>query len=145
MVLRSGFLITGMVLGSLAIWTASPALWLWIASQMEGGGPPTMGAIAVVVIGVAATTIALGKGLAVLHARWRELHGQKATIRVHLAWLRSLRGERNTDRPRETGADVHLSLLDIILVISVLVAITLYNVWFLFYADSPIDFRSGRD
>ncbi len=139
--LQAALLIAGMVVGCLAIWTASPALWLWVGSQIDRAGPPSMGAIGVVVIGVGLTTVALGKLLAILHADYRELNGTRATIRVHLAWLRSMRG----DRPHETAArDAHLTVLDFILVCSVLVALALYQYWFLFKSGSPIDLRSGR-
>ncbi|HLM49156.1 MAG TPA: hypothetical protein VK279_01310 [Solirubrobacteraceae bacterium] len=137
---RSAVLIAAMVLGALCIWTASPAAWLWVASQMEGGGPPTMEAIAVVVIGVGLTTLALGKLLAVLDARHRALYRRRRTIRIHLPWLRSMRGER----VRETGPSVELTVLDVILVASVIIAVALYNVWFLFESGSPIDLRTGR-
>lgn len=139
--LRASGLVAGMVAGALAIWTVSPLAWLWVASQMDAGRSPSMGAITVVIVGVCATTLAIGKALAVLHARYRELHHTRQTIRVHLPWLRSLRGER----ARETGAaSVELTVLDVILVTSVLLAVGAYELWFLFLSTSPIDLRTGR-
>jgi hypothetical protein len=138
--LRALALIAGMAIGCVSIWTVSPLVWLWIASQMEAGGPPSMGAIAVVILGVAFTTIAIGKLLAVLHARYRDLSGTRQTIRLHLSWLRSMRGER----PHETGPEVELNVLDVILIASIFIALGLYDYWFLFLSDSPIDFRTGR-
>jgi hypothetical protein len=138
--LRALGLIAGMTIGCVSIWTVSPLLWLWIASQMEAGGPPSMGAIAVVILGVGFTTIAIGKLLAVLHARYRDLAGTRQTIRLHLSWLRSIRGER----PHETGPEVELNVLDVILIASIFIALGLYDYWFLFLSDSPIDFRTGR-
>lgn len=44
-------------------------------------------------------------------------------------------------RPRE----VELTALDVILVSSVLLALGLYNYWFLFEAGSPLDQRTGRE
>ncbi|MEA2306397.1 MAG: hypothetical protein QOH43_3677 [Solirubrobacteraceae bacterium] len=140
--LKAGGLVAGMVTGALAIWTVSPVGWLWVASQMDAGRSPSMGAITVVLLGVCGTTLAIGKGLAVLHARYRELHHTRQTIRVHLPWLRSLRGER----ARETGADsVELTVLDVILVGSVLLAVGAYELWYLFLSTSPIDLRTGRE
>jgi hypothetical protein len=134
-------LVAGMVAGSLSIWTASPLLWLWVASQMDAGRSPSMGAITVVVVGICATTLAIGKLLAVLHARYRDLHHTRATIKVHLPWLRSMRGER----ARETGADhVELTVLDVVLISSVLLAVGAYELWFAFLSTSPIDLRTGR-
>ena len=138
--LRATILIIGMVGGCLSIWTLSPLLWLWIASQVDKGGPPSMSAITVVIVGVALTTIAIGKGLATLQALYREIDGTRPTVKLHLAWLRSLRGER----PRERAGEVELTVLDAILVASVLIALGLYQYWFLFKAGSPIDLRTGR-
>jgi hypothetical protein len=139
--LKAAALVTGMVAAALAIWTASPLGWLWVASQMDAGRSPSMGAITVVIVGVCGTTLVIGKALAVLHARYRELHHTRQTIRVHLPWLRSMRGER----AHETGSDsVELTVLDVILVTSVLLALGAYELWFLFLSTSPIDLRTGR-
>ena len=139
--LKATGLIVAMSLLALSIWTANPLAWLWIASQMESGGPPTMSAIAAMVVGVALTTIAIAKGLAWLNSIYRGLYATKPTVKVHLAWLRSMRGER----ARETGPAVELNVLDVILILSVFAVIGLYEAWFLFFSTSPIDMRTGRD
>jgi hypothetical protein len=137
--LRSSALIAGMVAGTLSIWTLSPVLWLWIGSQTQEGTTPSMGAIGLVIVGVLMTTAAIGKGLAVLHALYRELHGGSSTVRVELAWMKSRSGDRVVPR------SVELTVLDAILIASVFLAIGLYEAWFLFISDSPIDFRTGRE
>jgi hypothetical protein len=137
---RGSLIVLGMVLCAVAIWTVSPLTWLWIASQMDSGSSPSMGAIGVVIVGVCGTTIAIGKALAVLNARYRDLHGARATIKLHLPWLRSLRGER----PHERGGEVELTVLDVILVSSIFIAAGLFELWFFFKAGSPLDQRSGR-
>src|SRR5688572_21607557 len=134
--IRAVALVIGMVAGCLAIWTASPLGWLWVASQVDAGGAPTMQAIAVVVVGVVLTSLAIGKGMTVLHARYRRLRGQ-GTIIIRLPWGRTQGSER-------TGHQFELTVLDVILVSSVLIALALYNYWFLFEAGSPLDQRSGR-
>lgn len=141
MKLHAGGLIAAMVAGCLSIWTVSPLLWLWIGSQVDTTSTPSMTAIAVVVIGAGLTTVAIGYGLVELQRRYRTLDGSRGTVRLHLPWLRSMRGERMHER----GDELELSVLDFILVISVIVALLLYNYWFLFLSDSPIDFRTGRE
>jgi divalent metal cation (Fe/Co/Zn/Cd) transporter len=137
---RGLLIVIGMVLCAVSIWTASPLAWLWIASQMDSGSSPTMGAIGVVIAGVCGTTIAIGKVLAILNARYRDLHGQRATIKLHLSWLRSLRGER----PHERGDEVELTVLDVILVSSIFIAVGIFELWYLFKSGSSLDGRSGR-
>jgi len=68
------------------------------------------------------------------------LVGRRPTVRAHVPWLRSLRGER----PQEMGAKVGLTALDVILVVAVLALVVAFEVWFFFYSGSPIDQRSGR-
>jgi hypothetical protein len=137
---RSSALIAGMVAGTLSIWTLSPLVWLWIGSQTQDGTTPSMGAIFLVVIGVILTTAAIGKGLAVLHSHYRDLHGGTSTVRIRLAWLESTRGARSHAKTPQ----LELSILDVILISSVFLAVGLYEAWFLFVSDSPIDFRTGR-
>jgi hypothetical protein len=129
-------LVIGMVVGCVAIWTVSPLGWLWVASQVDAGGPPTMQAIAVVVLGVVLTSLAIGKGMTILHARYRHLRGQD-TLTIRLPWGRTQGRER-------TGRQLELTVLDVILISSVLIAISLYNYWFLFESGSPFDQRTGR-
>lgn len=133
-------LVLAMVLAAVAIWTASPLLWLWVASQADSGSTPSMRAIGIVLLGIVFTTLALGKLLAVLHARYRDLRGTRATVKLHLPWLRSLRSERVHER----GGEVELTVLDVILISSVFVAVGAYELWFLFYSTSPFDARTGR-
>lgn len=133
-------LVLGMVACAMSIWTLSPLLWLWVASQVDEGSSPSMRAIGVVLLGVVFTTIAIGKALAVLHARYRELRGTRATIKLHLPWLRSMRGAR----PHERGGEVELTVLDVVLISSVFLAVGAYELWFLFYSTSPFDARTGR-
>lgn len=134
--IQAVLLVIGMVVGCVAIWTVSPLGWLWVASQVDAGGPPTMEAIAVVVVGVVLTSLAIGKGMTVLHARYRQLRGQE-TVTIRLPWGRTQGHER-------TGRQLELTVLDVILISSVLIAISLYNYWFLFESGSPFDQRTGR-
>ena len=138
--LRSGALIAGMVLGTLSIWTVSPVLWLWIGSQTQTSTQPSMGAICLVVMGVMLTTAAIGKALAMLHASYRQLRGGTSIVRVQLSWLQSTRG----DRAHAKVPQLEVTVLDAILILSVFVAVGLYEAWFLFLSGSPMDLRSGR-
>jgi len=134
--MRAVVLVIGMAVGCVAIWTVSPLWWLWLASQVDAGGPPTMQAIAVVLVGVVLTSLAIGKGMTILHARYRHLRGQH-TLTVRLPWGRTQGSER-------TGRQLELTVLDVILISSVLISIAIYNYWFLFESGSPFDQRTGR-
>jgi hypothetical protein len=133
-------LTVGMALAALNIWTGSPLLALWVGSQVQGGGAPTMEAVAVVVVVMAAVSLALVALLARLGRAHDRLVGFVPTVRDHAPWLRSMRGER----PLYEGETPRLSALERILIAMVVIVFVALEVWFFFFAGSPIDQRSGR-
>jgi hypothetical protein len=129
-----------MLVVALNIWTGSPLLALWIGSRIQGDGPPKMGPVFVVGLAIAVFSFALAQVLARLGGRYDELTGQTATVHRQVPWLRSMRGER----PIYPGEHVHVTALERVLVIMVVVAVAAFEVWFFFFSTSPIDGRSGR-
>jgi hypothetical protein len=123
-------LIIAMILGALMLWVGSPVLWLWIGSQMTSSQQGRMGPYFVVAIGILASTIAVAFGLAGLQRLYEQVTGQEATVRVRLAWLRSLRDERKSD--------TRITVLDLILVTIAVLAILTFAVWFALFAGSPL-------
>ena len=78
--------------------------------------------------------------LATLGAAYEQLTGTKSTVRTHVPWLRSMRGER----PHEQKRIGELSPLELILVTTVVVVVVLFEVWFFFFSGSSIGGSSGR-
>jgi hypothetical protein len=138
---RAGLLIVAMLAGCLTVWTLNPILWLWVGSQVDEGGPPSMTAIAVVVLGIVFTAAALAWLLTTLHRIYRDIRGARTTMRLRMPWLSSAGGNKAHGQPRE----LELTVLDVIVISSVLIAVGLYEYWFLFESGSPIDLRTGRE
>jgi hypothetical protein len=135
-------LLSGMALATVNIWTGSPLLALWIGSRaVTGSGQATLAAIAVVAIVLAAMSLLLIRVLGTLQSYYDELTGQKRSVRRHTPWLRSSRGER----PHEQPEGVRPSPVEWMLIASVVIVVTAFEIWFFFYSGSPIDQRSGRD
>ncbi len=124
----------------LNVWTGGPLLALWVGSRVQGSGPPTMGAVFVVVIVLGAVSFALAVLFSRLTQKYQEMTGQRATVRNHTPWLRSMRGER----PQYQGVEPTLTTPERILVAMVVVAFVLFEIWFFFFSASPIDNRTGR-
>ncbi len=124
----------------LNVWTGGPLLALWVGSRVQGSGPPTMGAVFVVVVVLAVVCLVLALLFARLNQRYLELTGQAPTVRQHTPWLRSMRGER----PQAAGVEPTLTTPERILVGMVVVAFVLFEIWFFFFSGSPIDNRTGR-
>jgi hypothetical protein len=137
--LKATLIALTMLAACLALWTASPVLWLWVGSQIDRGGPPSMTAIVTVVIGILSTSAGLAWLLAALHRAYRTTRGGPGSVKLRMPWLGS-GGQGTKGRPRE----LELTVLDIILIGSVFLAVGLYEYWFLFEAGSPIDQRTGR-
>jgi hypothetical protein len=129
-----------MTLTSFNVWTGSPLLALWIGSRVQGSGPPTMGAIAVVVLVIAAVSAALLRILNRINGAYDKLMHRKHRKRQS-PWLRSLRGEREDFHDPERD---QLSAVEIVAVGMVLIVVIAFEVWFFFFSSSPIDQRSGR-
>ncbi len=115
------------------IWTGAPLLALWVGSQAAGPSGLSMTAVGVVVVVLAALVIALTALLTRINHRYDMLTGRVAERRVQ-PWMRSMRGEREDYVRARQGA----SGIERVVVISVTAAVLLFNVWFFFFAGSPL-------
>jgi hypothetical protein len=126
---------------TLNVWTGGPLLAVWVGSRVQGTGPPSMAAVGTVAVVLGAISFVLVKLLSWLDAIYARVTGHQSTVRRHLPWLRSMRGER----PEEESRAKTLTPLEVILIVSVVLVVALFEVWFFFYSSSPIDQRTGRD
>ena len=137
---KRAVLVSLMSITTINVWTGSPMVALWVGSRVQGEGPPSMGAFAVVALTLGAVSFALVRLLARLEAVNDRITGRQSTVRRHVPWLRSMRGER----PHEDKGARSLSPLDVVLIVTVVVAVVTFEIWFFFFSGSPIDGRSGR-
>jgi hypothetical protein len=98
-------------------------------------------AVFTVAVVIFVSAYAMVRALSALDVRWRGLTGSQGTVRQHVPWLRSMRGERPSNMP---GVRADLSPLEIVLVLTVVACFIAFEIWFFFYSSSPIDQRSGR-
>jgi hypothetical protein len=129
-----------MLLVALNVWTGSPLLALWIGSRLQGSGPPQMGPIFVVVVAFTAFSFGLAMVLARLGDAYDRMTGQVVQVHRHVAWLRSMRGER----PQYPGQHVQVTAVERVLIVVVVACVLAFEIWFFFFSTSPIDQRSGR-
>ena len=139
--LKRSLLLAAMAATALNVWTGSPLAALWVGSRVQGSSQqPTMGPVAVVAISMGAFSFLLLRLLRWLGGIYDSATGRRPAVREHVPWLRSLRGER----PHEAGSEYALSALDIVLCLTVIVVIAVFEYWFFFLSTSSIDQRSGR-
>lgn len=130
-------IVTLMAVGSLALWVGNPLLWVWLTSHLQSDGTraPSMGPYALLLLGVILGSVAIGKGLAALNRWYERATGSTPTVHVILPWRRSLRGGRS--QKRETDGRLPLSLLDVVMVVSVIVAVAAFAAWFVITNPTP--------
>lgn len=126
-------LVAAMAVGSGFMWVGLPIVLVYAASQIASSSEPSMGPYLVIVFGLPLGMVAIGKGLAALDRHYGRVTGTLYTGPLRTAsspsWLRSLRGERTSTRPR--------TILDSVMVISVIVCVIAAAVWFFAFAGDP--------
>ena len=124
------FLILLMAIGSVALWLVIPLAWIYVVSHMVKSTQPTLGPYVLILFGVPTSMFVFGKLLYRLNRVYERVTGQASEVRVQLPWHRSMRGER-TPRRRTT-------VLELVMMISVSIALVAFGVWFFFFAGSSL-------
>jgi len=116
---------------SINLWTGSPLLALWLGSQVAEEQALSFKPLLVVVLSLAAFTLAISVALGWLESRYRLLVGLPLR-EGRLTWLRAFNAQREPVR------HVPMSALERIVTVFVYIAVTALLIWFLFFAGSPL-------
>ena len=123
-------LILLMAAGSIAMWLVIPVLWLYLGSQMQEGSQPTLGPYVLILVGIPASMVVMGKLLGALNRLYGRVTDTTPKVRVQAPWHKSMRGERDSGH--------QATVLDVVMVISVSLAATAFGVWFFLFAGSSL-------
>jgi hypothetical protein len=123
-------LVLMMAVGSVVLWIGIPVGWVWVASRTVKTSQPTLGPYLLVLCAVPITMWIWGKLLFRLNDLYSRLTGQTYEVRTQLPWHKSMRGERSSGRPT--------TVLDLVMIVSVSIALTAFAVWFFLFAGSSI-------
>jgi hypothetical protein len=123
-------LVLMMAVGSVILWIGIPVGWVWVASRTVKTSQPSLGPYLLVLFAVPITMWIWGRLLFRLNGLYSRLTGRTYEVRAQLPWHRSLRGERESGRPT--------TVLDIVMIVSVSIALTAFAIWFFVFAGSPI-------
>jgi|SRR3954447_4462097 len=124
------FLILLMAVGSVVLWIGIPLGWVYAASRTVKTSQPTLGPYLMVLIGIPLTMWLWGKLLFRLNDVYARLTGQTYEVRAQLPWHKSMRGERDSGRKT--------TVLDLVMIISVTIALVAFGIWFLVFAGSSL-------
>jgi MFS family permease len=133
---KRGLLIALMAVGSVSMWVLNPVLWFWLTSHLQArASQAQMGPYVLLLVGVVGTAIVLAKALAALNRSYGRLSGADPTVRIIVPWRRSLRDVRHGGG--EDPGRLPVSVLDVVMVLSVVAAIVAFAVWFLIVNPTP--------
>ena len=122
-------LVVVMAIGSIGMWTAVPVGGLWLASQFtESFTQPSTASALMTMLGIPALMAWSGKGLAMLDRRYMRVSGTTRSKRVP-AYRRSI---------SDSSSSPEASVLEAMMVVSVLVAAVAFAGWFSFFAGSSL-------
>jgi hypothetical protein len=124
-------LIGVMFVGSLSMWLAVPIGWLWVGSQLTDTKVSTAWAPVVVVLaGIIGSIALIGIALRALEDLHCRLHGRRPARRSAApSWLET---STQTDGFREGR------VLDVVLPMSIGLALLVAGAWFLLFAHTPL-------
>jgi hypothetical protein len=127
----AGIVVAIMVLGAFSMWTIIPFGWIWIGSMVSESQQPSGGPYMVVFVGIVLSIVTMAWVLSRLNRVYVRITGSTQLPRAHLpAWKKSLSDDRSSPHG--------MSVLEGVILASVLLAGVVMAVWFLIIAGSPL-------
>jgi hypothetical protein len=119
-----------MIVAALSMWTVIPLGWVWVGSQISGTQAPSGGPYMVVLVGIVTSILIISWVLSRLNRIYMHLTGSNTVEPIRPAWLKSL---RDSEAPRG-----YPTVLETVIVASVVLAIVSMTAWFFLAAGSPL-------
>jgi hypothetical protein len=122
-----------MLLAAFSLWTAIPLSWVYIASKVSHTQFPSGGPYAVVAVGIIAAILVVAWLLGRLNSLYIRITGTNRLAPIRPTWLKSM---------RDTGsAQSSVTVVEAVLMSSVMLAGLALTIWFFAAAGSPIPNR----
>jgi hypothetical protein len=118
-----------MLFTALALWTAIPVGWIWIGSQVASTQFPAEGPYAVVAVGIVVTIVLDAWLIGRLNALYIHITGTNRLAPMRPSWLKSM---------RDSGATNSTTVVEAVMMGSVLLAGVAFFGWFFLLAGSPL-------
>lgn len=127
----AGLIVAAMVLGAFSMWTVIPLGWIWIGSKVSQSQAPSGGPYMIVFFGIVISICAMAWMLSRLNQLYVRITGSTRLPKRYLpAWRKSLSDER--------GSPYGMSVLEAVILTSVLLAGLAMATWFFIAAGSPL-------
>ncbi len=128
--LAASFVFIAMLLAALSIWTAIPLSWVYIGSKVSETQFPSGGPYAVVAVGTIVSILLIAWLIGRLNSLYIQITGTNRLSPMRPAWLKSMR-----DSSPQVGST---TVVEAVLMGSVVLAAIALTIWFFFLAGSPI-------
>jgi hypothetical protein len=119
-----------MLAAALSLWTAIPLSWIYIASKLSHSQFPSQGPYFVVAAGIIVSVLVVAWLIGRLNQLYIQITGTNRLAPMRPAWLKSMRDTSST-----TGTT---TVVEAVLMGSVMLALLCLTVWFFLLAGSPI-------
>lgn len=119
-----------MLLAALSLWTAIPLSWIYIASKLSHTQFPSQGPYFIVAAGIVVSVLVVSWLIGRLNRLYIQITGTNRLAPMRPTWLKSMR-----DTSSATGTT---TVVEAVLMGSVLLALLVLTVWFFLLAGSPI-------
>jgi hypothetical protein len=128
--LAASGLFVAMLLAALALWTVIPLGWIYVGSKVSATQFPSQGPYAVVAVGILVSVVIDAWLIGRLNGLYVSLTGTNRLTPMRPSWLRSM---RDSTAPAGTTTVVEAVLMG-----SVLLAGAVFVAWFFLLAGSPL-------
>jgi hypothetical protein len=128
--LAASLVFVAMLLAALALWTAIPLSWVYIASQLSTTQFPSGGPYMVVAVGIITSIVLVAWLIGRLNQLYIRITGTNRLAPMRPSWLKSMRDTG--------GAGTNVTVVEAVLMGSVVIAACTLTVWFFLLAGSPI-------
>lgn len=128
--LAASVIFVAMLLAALSIWTAIPLSWIYIASKLSHTQFPAGGPYMILTVGILASIVLVAWLISRLNRLYMQVTGTNRLAPMRPSWLKSMRDTS----PVRGGTTV----VEAVLMGSVLLAALALTVWFFLLAGSPI-------
>jgi len=128
--LAASIVFFAMLIAALSIWTAIPLTWIYIGSKVSQTQFPSTGPYFVVAAGIGVSILLMAWLIGRLNRLYVQITGTNRLAPMRSAWLRSMR-DSSTGQGSTT-------VVEAVLMGSVVLAAVTLTVWFFLLAGSPI-------
>jgi hypothetical protein len=126
----AGFVFLAMLAAAFSLWTAIPLSWIYIGSKLSETQFPSGGPYAIVAVGIVASILIVAWLIGRLNDLYIRITGTNRLEPIRPTWLKSMR-----DATPVRGS---VTVVEAVLMTSVMMAILAFTLWYVLWAGSPI-------